>query len=154
MSSRLPRSLSCLACALLFAAALIFSAQEALAQQSRQTRVLGRVLDPNHAAIAGATIKAEASGRAAHSSAITNQKGEFSLSLAPGEYALQVVAAGFAKASQTVRIQEGNSESVEIVLQVGPSSATVTISDRVGFQTERVAALPVPRRRFVIFRSR
>src|SRR5215210_7799476 len=49
-----------------------------------QATLRGRVLDPNRALVAGAKIIAEAKGRAASFSAVTDERGEFSLTLAPG----------------------------------------------------------------------
>jgi catecholate siderophore receptor len=137
MSSSLPRGLSYLI-GLLFVVTFVPSALSAFAQQSRQSRLQGRVLDPNHAAVAGAKIKAEAGGRNAPSSATTNQQGEFSLPLEPGEYTLKVVAEGFADVSQAVTLNLLNPEPLEIVLQVAGSRTTVTVTDSDGYQAEAV----------------
>lgn len=50
-----------------------------------QPSLRGKVLDPNRAVVAGAKIVVEAKGRSVNFSAVTDQNGEFSLSLEPGE---------------------------------------------------------------------
>lgn len=116
---------------LLIAAVVFCQAQVASAQSS----IGGRVLDPNRAAIAGAKVTAESSGRTV-GSASTDRNGEFSLALEPGEYTLRVAADGFVNGSQPVDLNESHSESLDIVMQVAVSSPTVTIRDGSGYLTE------------------
>src|SRR5918912_231441 len=92
-----------------------------------QTSLQGKVLDPNRAAVAGAGIVVEALGRGASFSALTDENGEFSLALEPGEYTLRIAAEGFAEASQTVELGLLDSAPLEIVLQVVGSTADVTV---------------------------
>ncbi|MCU1266613.1 MAG: bfrD [Acidobacteria bacterium] len=120
---------------LLCVTVFLLSAEGVLAQNSLR----GRVLDPHGAAISGATITAEATGIVAASrSTTTNQDGAFSLTLDPGEYALQIVAEGFSKSLQRVRIRELDSPSLEIILQLEGATATVTITDTTGLQPRAI----------------
>lgn len=108
---------------------------------NNQSVLRGRVLDPNRAVVAGATIVAEAKGRSFSSSTLSDQNGEFSLSLEPGEYTVKVVAAGFSETSQAVSLgRAASSASLEIVLQVAGSNTTVTVLDTPGYQTEVVGS--------------
>src|SRR5215813_15523218 len=113
---------------------LVFSAiliSAAFAQTPVKKPVLrGRVVDPNHAGIPGADIWASGNGLPS-STAVTNQNGEFSLALEPGEYQVRVLAEGFSETIETVSLM-ANSQPVEIVLPVGASSASVTITDAYG----------------------
>jgi len=64
------------------------------------TEVRGTVVDSNHAAIAGASVKiVSATGV---SSLVTNGSGQFSVNLKPGDYTLELAAEGFAGASQRI----------------------------------------------------
>jgi len=99
-----------------------------------QSQLQGKVVDPNHAAVAGVKITALRNGRADYST-LTDANGEFSLLLEPGEYTLSVSAAGFAEASLTVRSKPTSFEPLEIVLQLAGYSATVTITDMAGYDT-------------------
>src|SRR6185503_6199615 len=102
-----------------------------------QSRLQGRVLDQNRAAIAGGTVIATRTGRndSTATSTITNANGEFSLLLEPGEYDLKCSAEGFADYSVAVRSRPSTFEPLEIVLQLGGYSGTVTITDMAGFET-------------------
>jgi catecholate siderophore receptor len=99
----------------------------------------GKVVDPDRAAIRGAYLSVRADGKTTISSAITSETGEFSLTLEPGRYLLTVTAEGFAETSQTVTIKD-KSEPIEIVLQIGAYSATVTITDTAGYQISAISS--------------
>lgn len=103
-----------------------------------RTTLSGRVLDPNRAAVPGARIEAQAGELM--SSARSDQDGEFSLPLAPGEYILLVEAHGFAEVSQIIDVKPASTNSLEIVLQVAASSATVTITDAAGYLTDSISS--------------
>jgi catecholate siderophore receptor len=99
------------------------------------------VLDPNRAAIAGASVIAEAVGRSASFSATTDQNGEFSLTLETGEYTVRAVADGFAEASRTVSSGQSSGASLEIVLQVSGVNGSVTVLGAGGvYQTEVIGS--------------
>jgi catecholate siderophore receptor len=99
-----------------------------------QSQLRGKVLDPNRAAIEGVKITASKNGRP-DASTLSNDKGEFSLLLEPGEYTLKVSAAGFADASMTIRSKPSTFEPLEILLQLAGYSASVTITDMAGYDT-------------------
>ena len=95
----------------------------------RKTLLIGKVLDPNRAAIPYADIWAGGDNLPSVS-AITDAHGEFSLLLPPGEYRVRAMAEGFAELTQTVNVTGlKNSQTVELVLSVANSNATVTITD-------------------------
>src|ERR1051325_7605040 len=93
---------------------------------SKKVVLKGKVLDPNRAAVQGADVWASAPGLPS-SSTVTDWNGEFSITLDPHEYQLRINAEGFAETTQTVNFQ-ANTKPLEIVLTVGPSTATVTIT--------------------------
>lgn len=110
---------------LLFSAILI---TPVLAQvPEKKAPVRGKVVDQNRAAIPGADIWASGAGLPS-SSAITDRNGEFSLMLEPGEYQVRVMAEGFSEVTEIVNLVT-RTEPLEFVLPVGPSNATVTITD-------------------------
>jgi catecholate siderophore receptor len=123
----------------LFITAFLFQAVilPALAQSPL---LRGKVLDPNRAAIPGATVTVETKSRLGSSSARTDERGEFSLALWPGEYTVKVNAEGFAETSQTVNLGQAHPGSLEIVLQVAESTAAVTITDSGGYLTESLGS--------------
>ena len=134
--SLIPKRLFYLFGLLLLCSSFICQAQVGRVHSSIQVRVL----DPNHAAIKGARITVESRGTGAGARAVTDEKGEFSLALEPGEYTVKVVAEGFAEASQAVQIKLAKVESLEIVLQLAESSAMVTVTDGGGYLTQSLSS--------------
>ncbi|HET6974895.1 MAG TPA: TonB-dependent siderophore receptor [Pyrinomonadaceae bacterium] len=113
----------------------------AFAQTGLTKKILlrGKVVDPNHAAIAGADVWASAAGLPS-SSAITDRNGEFSVMVQPGEYQVRVMADGFSEVTETVNPAAlTNSQPFEFVLEVAPSSASVTITDAYGVSAVNTA---------------
>jgi catecholate siderophore receptor len=99
----------------------------------------GVVFDPNHAAIAGARVTILGT---ANTVTVTDGKGEFSLALPSGEYKIKVEADGFASIFQFASLRPGRSESLEIVLPLAASTATVTITatDTFGYRTDALSS--------------
>src|SRR5512138_1973228 len=71
------------------------TAQTASRTPAGSSVVQGKVADPSRAPIAGARITAVLEGQGLESSTVSDQNGEFVLSLAPGNYRLRVVVEGF-----------------------------------------------------------
>jgi catecholate siderophore receptor len=111
------------------------------AQAPAQSSIRGKVLDANRAAVAGASVTARAKGKSAVISASTDEEGEFTLAVEPGEYVLSVVAEGFSEVSQTVVSGRADGPTLEIVLQVSGVSGSVTVLDAGGaYQTEVIGS--------------
>jgi catecholate siderophore receptor len=104
---------------------------QALAQAPNKTLLKGRVLDPDHAAIQGADVWISKAGLPS-ATAVTDRNGEFSAALMPGEYQVRISAEGFTETTETVNLQD-NTKPLEVLLAVGPSSATVTITDMTAY---------------------
>lgn len=116
-----------LALALLVLLALSSAATAQTTQ--RKTILTGKVLDPNRAAVPNADIWISGNG-ATSSSIVTDANGEFSLLLSPGEYQVRAMADGFAEVTETVNLTGlKNSQSIELILSLASSNATVTITD-------------------------
>jgi catecholate siderophore receptor len=95
--------------------------------QSPLPRLSGIVFDPNRSPVVGVQITAIPDGRPSGPSTVSNQLGEFSLSLEPGNYTLTYSAEGFQDASQKVSINQGGSATLEVLLQVAAPNATITV---------------------------
>lgn len=113
----------------------------AQAQVSARSSIRGKVLDQNRAAVAGASVTAEARGRSATYSATTDQNGEFSLAVEPGEYTVRIVAGGFSEVSQTVSLSQSGGATLEVSLQVSGVSGSVTVLGTGGvYQTDSIGS--------------
>ena len=122
------------------ALAFVLAVAAAGAAETQFARLQGRVLDPDRAAIGGATISVEAGN--VTRTAVTDEDGSFALSLPPADYTLTVEAPGFQTTAKPVRLISGAHESLEIVLPVAGSTATVTIiaSDGIGYRTDTISS--------------
>ena len=135
--SNVPSRLLRLLLILLSAGTVLSQAQVVTAQ----TSLRGKVLDPNRAVVAGAQVSAEGNSHISSVSAVTDENGEFSLALEPGEYTLKVTATGFAEASQAVSVERAvSAAALEIVLQVGGAASSITVTDSAGYQVEAVGS--------------
>ena len=120
---------------------LLVSALPSLAQEAPALSSLrGIVVDQNRSVIRGADITARTA--TVSLSTVTDANGEFSFSLRPGNYSLKVRAEGFAEVVKQVSVESIASGSLEIVLPVGPSIATVTITaaDSVAYRTDALTS--------------
>jgi catecholate siderophore receptor len=106
---------------------------------TRKILLRGKVVDPNRAAIPGADVWTSGNGLPS-GSATTDRNGEFSLMVQPGEYQVRVAAEGFSEVIEKVNPATVTaSQSIEIVLEVAPSSASVTITDSYGVSSVNTA---------------
>src|ERR1044072_399424 len=105
---------------------------------SDRVQVRGQVVDTNHDRVTGATITCDSNRF--KTSITTDERGEFSASLPPGEYAIKVSATGFAESTQKLKVTNAGLESLEIVLQPAEARAAVSIvaTDTVGYEAGSV----------------
>jgi catecholate siderophore receptor len=108
--------------------------------QSLKPRLRGKLADPAGAPIAGARITAVPEGRGAGSSTVSDQSGEFSLSLEPGGYTIKINAQGFLEAPRTVIIKDTGSEFLEVILQIAPQRDTVVVIDSNTYQAPLITS--------------
>lgn len=91
----------------------------------------GRVLDRNRAAIPGATVSVNTPGLPS-STTTSNQLGEYSFSLPPGDYQITASADGFADTSEALKLGAAGLEH-DLLLQAVAEGAFVTITDNAGY---------------------
>ena len=101
----------------------------ASAQQSTSATLSGRVVDPNGAVIVGAQVLVTLKATNNKRDTKTNEEGLFVVTnLGPGEYELSVQHTGFNTAVYSaIVLQVGQIESINVTLEVGQTSDTVTI---------------------------
>lgn len=97
--------------------------------------VQGKVLDLTRTPIPGATVTATTDGRFSGLSTHSGQAGEFTLSLEPGTYTLQIAADGFRDSKQTVSVSDtAPPPALEFLLPVAPRQDVVTVTDTANYQ--------------------
>ncbi len=101
----------------------------AFGQEFRAT-MTGRVLDQNKAAVANAVVTARNPRTNEAVAVTTNSEGVYNMPfLQPGSYNITVEAAGFKKyVRDNQELQVGQTASIDVALEIGSASETVTIT--------------------------
>src|ERR1041385_7854908 len=96
--------------------------------QSNYASLSGTILDPQRRAIAGATVQLVSTSTRAVRQVTSNEQGFYLITpLLPEEYQLNVQAAGFSAATQTVRLEIGQQMTCDVTLQLSSVTGTVNI---------------------------
>src|SRR5512133_1532330 len=83
--------------------------------------VVGHVLDPQHAVIAGATVTLRSVDRGFARITMTNPQGEYSFLLVPpGEFTLEVEASGFVATNAHVEVVVATPVRADLIVHVEP----------------------------------
>ena len=123
------RSKSLLALLLLLAFILLMQVSPAMGQSAATGQIIGTVTDPSKAAIpeAAVTVTNAATGLARTTK--TSAEGDYVFPLLPpGNYSVSVAASGFkTQTSTNISVEVASTRTVNIRLQIGEASQTVTI---------------------------
>src|SRR5206468_1109157 len=97
--------------------------------QQSTARLLGNVLDPSSAAIAGANVTVTNVGTSQQKSVQTTASGEYSISLLPiGEYTMLVEAPGFPpKSFRGIVLQVDQEARFDVTMSLGTTNETITV---------------------------
>ena len=122
----------------LFFVILCFVTLPVLAQEPFGS-IEGTVSDPQGAIIQNATVTVRNIATNATRTAQTNENGQYRVpQLQPGFYEVRATAASFKQTVlERVQVQVGQSAAVDISLQVGGASETITVTDTSEAQIER-----------------
>ena len=136
------------------------------AQATATAELRGRVLDPNGAVVAGATVTATNNAKGTTRSVITDGDGNYViLSLLPSTYTVKIEASGFApKTINNVLLEVGQQSALDVNLTIGQTGAVVDVlaGEQQLVDTERTQQstvisaqqlnnLPINRRNFLDF---
>src|SRR5262245_18776214 len=105
-----------------------------------QVSAQGKVVDSSQAPIVGAQIAAIPDGQNAGPSALTDERGEFALSLAPGRYTIKISAAGFRETSEVANISAAAPRLGEFRLEIAGIREAVTVSAPGGYRVPAVSS--------------
>jgi hypothetical protein len=113
--------------------ATLLAASALLAQQVKTTPVTIRVNDPTGSGVSHASVRLVPSANSASGTLTTDDRGQLSLNLQPGSYALFVSASGFKTAAQQIEIaspegQQNGGQVVSVILRVGDVISPTPIS--------------------------
>ncbi len=98
--------------------------------QSERGSITGTVSDPAHAMVPRATVRATSTQTGVQYDSVTTQTGDYTIPQIPaGIYALSVEAPGFSKfVQQGIRIFVAQAARIDVVLQVGGTTESVTVT--------------------------
>jgi hypothetical protein len=127
-------------------AAILFILIAAPAAAQVSAALSGRVTDPSGAALSGAAVAAQSAETGAIRKTVSNDEGVYRFSSLPvGEYEIRGGKAGFAgEVRKGVHLVVGQSATVNLELQIGPSSQQVNVNgdaSLVGLTTDSIAGL-------------
>ena len=88
----------------------------------------GTVLDETGAVIPSTHVTAIRDGSTQTVAAVTDQRGEFNLPLAPGRYALTIAADGFLTVSETIVVADTPARPRPFTLRIAGIQDTVSVS--------------------------
>lgn len=112
-----------------FSLIVLFTTVGLATSPSPKTTVRGRIVDQNRAVVFGALVTFESSVTGSSVSASSDTEGEFTLSLEPGDYVLEVKAEGFSSLSRRLRVSPDEKDTIELSLEIASTTAIVTVSD-------------------------
>ena len=124
--------------ALFFLFAAIFCLTAIARTDALSVIVRGRIIDQNKAVVVGASVVAADTRGKPAVMASSDSNGEFSFSLAPSDYVLEVKASGFNSLTKNLHVSPEQTGSIEINLEIAPATATVTVSDGGDYTTATV----------------
>jgi Carboxypeptidase regulatory-like domain len=102
--------------------------------------LVGTVTDPTGAVVANAPVSITNEGTAAVASSTSNESGNYNFTfLPPGAYTVTITAPGFQKkVTRGVNVPVNTTTRVDVSLQAGSASQTITVSDQAPLlQTDR-----------------
>ena len=104
-----------------------------MAQTASTGAIKGTVSDASNAVVANATVVATNNGTAATRTITTGSDGIYVFSLLPlGEYSLKIDATGFkSETIPSVTVNVAETSAVNVVLQVGSQTTSVTVAEQV-----------------------
>jgi Carboxypeptidase regulatory-like domain len=110
--------------------------------QSNLATINGVITDPGMNTVPNAEVRARSADTGAVRSAATGSMGRFEIpGLTPGEYTIEVEAAGFALAKHSVQLEVGQNMRLDLGLTIGEAKTSVDVSSVVEMLKTQDAAL-------------
>ena len=108
-----------------------------VAAEEGEGKVNGTVKDPDGAVVSGASVSLLNAYRAVIAATTTDGEGRFALDkLEPGDYQLNIESTGFVRHRSAVRVTQGDTRPLAIVLEVTPIAEQVTITAEAGLVSD------------------
>ena len=122
---------------LVFAAIFTVLACTASLAQDSTGKVTGTVKDPDGAVVSGASVSILLTTSATVRATVTDASGNFTLeNIAPGDYQLNIDQTNFIRHRSAVRVIQGNTTAVAVVLELVPLAEQVTVTAEAGLVSD------------------
>src|SRR5262245_62073167 len=113
-------------CCLALLLGMSATAPPAFAQASTVATVRGHVEDPSGAVLPVATVTLTNQGTKAMTTAVTDERGQYLVSVFPGSYDLKVELSGFKTYEQkNIALSPSDQRGLDVRLEVGQQSETI-----------------------------
>ncbi|HTM48941.1 MAG TPA: carboxypeptidase regulatory-like domain-containing protein [Bryobacteraceae bacterium] len=111
--------------------AVLFSSSFFLSAQTNLASINGVVTDPSLKAVPRAEVRTRSAETGAVRLTTTGSAGQFEFpGLAPGQYTIEVQAAGFAVAKHSLRLEIGQNARLDLGLTLGEATSSVEVAAR------------------------
>ena len=113
---------------------------EGARQSAAQAVIRGRVVDSSGGAIVGAQVTVTSEGPGTPSPTVTDQQGEFALTILPGNYVVRISASGFADSSRRLTLTADSPTNSEFTLAVAGVHESVSVDSAIGYSAPAVSS--------------
>ena len=134
-------------CAVFFQVVLIAGADAVLAaphesaqESASQAVIRGRVVDPSSGAIVGAQVTVTPERPGTPTTTVTNQRGEFEVTMLPGSYTVRVSANGFVETSRRTTLTAGSPTTEDFSLAIAGIQESVSVGATIGYSVPAVSS--------------
>ncbi len=129
-------------CQLLLLASAVppFSTSLEAAQSPSGAVIRGRVVDPTSGAIVGAQVTVTSERPGAPTATVTNQQGEFELTMLPGSYVVRISASGFIDSSRRITLSAESPQTADFTLQIAGIQESVNVGAAIGYSVPAVSS--------------
>ena len=107
---------------------LIWSLAGAGPARAATATIRGTVQDESGAVLAGATVNATRGQAGSSTTVVSSAQGRYELSLEGGTYEIDAALPGFRRGLVTVTVAEGETRTLDFVLELAPLAETVTVT--------------------------
>ena len=113
---------------------------ESAQQSASQAVIRGRVVDPSGGAIVGAQVTVTSDRPGTPTTTVTNQQGQFELTILPGSYVVRISANGFVDSSRRMTLTADSPTTADFTLEVAGIQESVSVDAAIGYAVPAVSS--------------
>ena len=113
---------------------------ESAQQSASQTVIRGQVVDPSGGAIVGAQVTVTSDRPGTPTTTVTNQQGQFELTILPGSYVVRISANGFVESSRRMTLTADSPTTADFTLEIAGIQESVSVDAAIGYAVPAVSS--------------